>query len=133
MSILNKMFPSAFQILLKRIVIYALCITFTHSIAQNPNNFDLVRKRAQVYKVNGKAGLNLGKKNLVPPLFDSLAPLKKGFVKVYNKDKVGVYEIGKGQVVPMLYDDLSIVNDTLLLSLLNHKRGLLSLSNKILL
>lgn len=84
-------------------------------------------------QVNGKKGLSLGKKVIMPALYDSIAPLKKLYVKVFEGAKVGVYALEKGQAVPCLYDALDLINDSLLLSTIDQRVGLLTLSNKILL
>lgn len=127
------MHQSDFKIFIKGFILFILYLSFFYSSAQLPVSFDLVKRKAILYDSNGKKGLIAGKKILLPALYDSILPLKKHFVKVYNAGKCGVYETGEKQVVPCLYDGLTLVNDTLLLSDLNNKVGLLTLTNRILL
>lgn len=121
------------QIIAKSLLLLFLTFSFSQSRAQDQSILDLGYKKVTLINVNGKKGLVTGKKVILPVLYDSISPLKKHYVKVYQGAKVGVYALEKAQVVPCLYDRLDLVNDSLLLSNIDRRIGLLTLSNNILL
>lgn len=123
------MFPKGF----KKVMTLLIALTLAPFFANGQKEFNIVKKKLELFELKGKQGLKHKSNIIIPARFDSIFPFQKNYVLVCNNHLCGIYHIGKGLIIPCLYDGFNIINDTLILTSLRGKYGLVTLNYKTLL